>query len=275
MMSSGVLMGQYYPVESPVHAMDPRAKIIISIAFMVLLFVGNNFYAFIVMGAFAFLAAVLSRVPGGLLLRGLRPIVFIMIFTMALHLFLTPGPVMFKVGPVIATWSGLVQGLFIGVRLVILIMFTSLLTLTTSPIELTDGLEDIMKPFARLGVPAHELAMMMTIALRFIPTLLEEAERIMKAQMARGADFESGNMVKRARSLVPLLVPLFVSAFRRADDLAMAMEARCYRGGEGRTRMRQFRLHARDFAAFAVTLAVTAGVVFLRARFGPVIPKGL
>lgn len=275
MMSSGVLMGQYYPVESPVHAMDPRAKIVISIAFMVLLFVGNNFQAFVLMGAFAFLAAALSRVPGGLLLRGLRPIVFIMLFTMVLHLFLTPGPAIFRIGPVIATWSGLVQGLFLGVRLVILIMFTSLLTLTTSPIELTDGLEDIMKPFARLGVPAHELAMMMTIALRFIPTLLEEAERIMKAQMARGADFESGNMVKRAKSLVPLLVPLFVSAFRRADDLAMAMEARCYRGGEGRTRMRQFRLHSRDFLAFAATLVVTAGVLYLRFRFGPVIPKAL
>jgi energy-coupling factor transport system permease protein len=274
-MSSGVLMGQYYPAESPVHSMDPRAKIAIAVTFMVLLFVGNNFYAFIVMGAFAFLAAAMSRVPGGLLLRGLRPIAFVMVFTMALHLFLTPGPVMVKIGPFTATWSGLVQGLFIGVRLVILIMFTSLLTLTTSPIELTDGLEDILKPFSRLGVPAHELAMMMTIALRFIPTLLEEAERIMKAQMARGADFESGNIVKRAKSLVPLLVPLFVSAFRRADDLAMAMEARCYRGGEGRTRMRQFRLQARDFAAFGLIVLVTAGVIVMRIRFGPVISRGL
>jgi len=275
MMSSGVLMGQYYPAESPIHAMDPRAKIMIAVIFMVVLFVGNNFYAFIVMGAFAFLAAAMSKVPPTLLLRGLRPIAFIMVFTLVLHLFLTPGPAIFKIGPVTATWSGLVQGLFIGVRLVILIMFTSLLTLTTSPIELTDGIEDLLKPFTRLGVPAHELAMMMTIALRFIPTLLEEAERIMKAQMARGADFESGNMVKRAKSLVPLLVPLFVSAFRRADDLAMAMEARCYRGGEGRTRMRQFRLHTRDYLAFGMVLIVTAGVVFMRMRFGPVIPKAL
>jgi energy-coupling factor transport system permease protein len=275
MMSSGVLMGQYYPAESPVHSMDPRAKIAIAVIFMVVLFVGNNFYAFAVMGAFAFVAAAMSKVPPTLLLRGLRPIAFIMVFTLVLHLFLTPGPAIFKIGPVTATWSGLVQGLFIGVRLVILIMFTSLLTLTTSPIELTDGLEDILKPFTRIGVPAHELAMMMTIALRFIPTLLEEAERIMKAQMARGADFESGNMVKRAKSLVPLLVPLFVSAFRRADDLAMAMEARCYRGGEGRTRMRQFRLHARDFLAFGLVLLVTTGVIFIRIRFGPVIPKGI
>lgn len=275
MMSSGVLMGQYYPAESPVHAMDPRVKIAIAVVFMVVLFVGNNFYAFMVMGAFAFLAAAMSRVPASLLLRGLRPIAFIMVFTLVLHLFLTPGPAIFKIGPVTATWSGLVQGLFIGVRLVILIMFTSLLTLTTSPIELTDGLEDILKPFARVGVPAHELAMMMTIALRFIPTLLEEAERIMKAQMARGADFESGNMVKRAKSLVPLLVPLFVSAFRRADDLAMAMEARCYRGGEGRTRMRQFHLHLRDYLAFMLVALVSAVVIFMRTRFGPVIPRGI
>lgn len=273
MMSRGAIMGQYYPAESPIHAMDPRAKILISVLFMVVLFVGNNFYAFIVMGAFASLAVGLSKVPAKLLVRGLRPIVFIMAFTLLLHLFLTPGPVIFKIGPVTATWSGLVQGLFIGVRLVILIMFTSLLTLTTSPIELTDGLEDILKPFRRVGVPAHELAMMMTIALRFIPTLIEEAERIMKAQMARGADFESGNMIKRAKSLVPLLVPLFVSAFRRADDLAMAMEARCYKGGEGRTRMRQLRMAFRDYAAFGL-IAVTAILVFLvRVKFGPVITR--
>jgi energy-coupling factor transport system permease protein len=273
MMSSGVIMGQYYPASSPVHAMDPRGKILISVVFMIVLFVGNNFYAFAIMGAFAGLAIAASRVPVKLLIRGLRPILFIMAFTMILHLFLTPGPVIFKIGPLKATWAGLVQGLFIGVRLVILIMFTSLLTLTTSPIELTDGLEDILKPFTRLGVPAHELAMMMTIALRFIPTLLEEAERIMKAQMARGADFESGNMVKRAKSLVPLLVPLFVSAFRRADELAMAMEARCYRGGEGRTRMRQLHLAVRDFVAFGLVIVIVALVFVVRMKFGPVISR--
>ncbi len=274
-MSSGVMMGQYYPVKSQVHSMDPRAKIILSVIFMVVLFVGNNFWAFLVMGSFAALAILLSHVPLRLLVRGLRPILFILLFTMTLHLFLTPGPEIFRVGPIAGTWSGLVQGLFIGVRLVILIMFTSLLTLTTSPIELTDGLEDILKPFKRIGVPAHELAMMMTIALRFIPTLLEEAERIMRAQMARGADFESGNMVKRAKSLVPLLVPLFVSAFRRADDLAMAMEARGYRGGEGRTRMRVFRLQTRDFVAFGLVIVVTLLVIGARMRFGPVIQRPL
>jgi energy-coupling factor transport system permease protein len=273
MMSSGVIMGQYYPASSPVHAMDPRAKIMISVLFMIVLFVGNNFYAFAIMGAFAGLAIALSKVPVRLLVRGLRPIVFILLFTLVLHLFLTPGPAMFKIGPLTATWAGLVQGLFIGVRLIILIMFTSLLTLTTSPIELTDGLEDLLKPFTRLGVPAHELAMMMTIALRFIPTLLEEAERIMKAQMARGADFESGNMVKRAKSLVPLLVPLFVSAFRRADDLAMAMEARCYRGGEGRTRMRQLHMAPRDYVAFGLVIVISVLVILVRIKFGPVISR--
>ncbi len=275
MMSSGVIMGQYYPVQSPVHAMDPRAKILLAVIFMVVLFLGNNFWAFLIMGGFAALAIGLSKVPVKMLVRGLRPIAFILIFTMGLHLFLTPGPEIFRIGPIAGTWSGLVQGLFIGVRLIILIMFTSLLTLTTSPIELTDGLEDLLKPFQKIGVPAHELAMMMTIALRFIPTLLEEAERIMRAQMARGADFESGNLVRRAKALVPLLVPLFVSAFRRADDLAMAMEARGYRGGEGRTRMRVFHFHARDFAAFGLVLVVTAMVIYARARFGPVIQRPL
>jgi len=274
MIPGGVIIGQYYPVKSPVHRMDPRAKIVISLVFMVILFVGNNFHAFAVMGSFAFLAIFLSRVPLKILVRGLRPLVFIMLFTMVLHLFLTPGPVLFRIGSLKATWSGLVQGLFIGVRLIILIMFTSLLTLTTSPIELTDGLEDILKPFSRLGVPAHEIAMMMTIALRFVPTLLEEADRIMKAQMARGADFETGNMIQRAKSLVPLLVPLFVSAFRRADDLATAMEARCYRGGKGRTRMRELHLGKGDYVSFGIILLVSFLVLYLRWRFGPVVSGG-
>lgn len=274
MIPSGVIIGQYYPVKSFIHSLDPRAKILISMLFMVVLFAGNNFYAFLIAGAFAVLAVFLSRIPWKVLIKGLRPIVFIMSFTIILHLFLTPGETIFELGPLKPTWAGLVQGMFIGVRLVILIMFTSLLTLTTSPIELTDGLEDILKPFSKIGVPAHEIAMMMTIALRFIPTLLEEADRIMKAQMARGADFESGNMVQRAKSLVPLLVPLFVSAFRRADELAMAMEARCYRGGEGRTRMRELNMSHKDYLAFGLTVAMCVLVIYTRLRFGPVIPKG-
>jgi len=271
MISSGAIIGQYYPADSIVHSLDPRAKILISIMFMIVLFVGNNFYGFLVAGIFTLVCVFLSKVPIRMLIRGLRPIIFIMIFTMALHLFLTPGPTMFAIGPLKATWSGLIQGLFIGMRLVILIGFTSLLTLTTSPIELTDGLEDILKPLTKIGVPAHEIAMMMTIALRFIPTLLEEADRIMKAQMARGADFESGNMIERAKSLVPLLVPLFVSAFRRADELAMAMEARCYRGGEGRTRMRELKLANKDFVAIGMTVLMSCLVIYTRVKFGSVI----
>lgn len=274
MMPGGVIVGQYYPAGSLIHRMDPRAKILISIFFMIILFLANNFYGFSVLAIFAALSIFLSRVPLKILLRGLKPILFILLFTMALHLFLTPGPLMFQIGPFKATWSGAVQGLFIGTRLIILIMFTSLLTLTTSPIELTDGLEDVLKPFSRLGVPAHEIAMMMTIALRFIPTLLEEADRIMKAQMARGADFETGNMIQRAKSLVPLLVPLFVSAFRRADDLATAMESRCYRGGQGRTRMRELHMTVTDYLSIVVVVMMSAAVFYCRLRFGPVIQGG-
>ena len=273
MISGGAIIGQYYPANSIVHSLDPRGKILISIMFMIVLFVGNNFYAFLVTGIFTLVCVLLSKVPLGMLIRGLKPIIYIMIFTMALHIFLTPGPTMSEIGPLKATWSGLVQGLFIGLRLIILITFTSLLTLTTSPIELTDGLEDILKPLSKVGVPAHEIAMMMTIALRFIPTLLEEADRIMKAQMARGADFESGNMIERAKSLVPLLVPLFVSAFRRADELAMAMEARCYRGGEGRTRMRELKLTNEDFLAIGMTVLMSCLVIYTRIRFGPVLQQ--
>lgn len=275
MMPGGMIIGQYYPAESPIHSMDPRAKIFISLVFMIVLFLGNNFQAFLIMGLFTGFVILLSKVPVNLLIRGLRPILYIMIFTMGLHLFLTPGSEIFHVGPIRATWQGLMQGVFIAVRLVILILFTSLLTLTTSPIELTDGLEDLLKPFKRLGVPAHELAMMMTIALRFIPTLLEEAERIMKAQIARGADFESGNLMKRAKSLVPLLVPLFVSAFRRADELAMAMEARCYKGGEGRTRMRILKFRSLDLIALSMVVTISLLVLFARVKFGPVISRGV
>ncbi|MDP2856863.1 MAG: energy-coupling factor transporter transmembrane component T [Bacillota bacterium] len=266
-MFRSVIIGQYFPVRSPVHALDPRTKILITLLFVVVLFIADSPAAYAILAASSLLAALSSRVPLRLLLRGLKPILFILVFTMGLHLFMTKGETIFKVGPFVATREGLYQGLYTAVRLVLLLVTTSLLTLTTSPIRLTDGLESLMRPFKRVGVPAHELAMMMTIALRFIPTLMEEAERVMKAQMARGADFESGNVFQRARSLVPLLVPLFVSAFRRADDLAMAMEARCYRGGENRTRMKQLCAGPRDAAAGALSLTIACAVVFL--RWGP------
>jgi len=263
-MFRSVIIGQYFPVRSPVHALDPRTKILITLLFIVVLFVANTPLAYVILGVASFLAAVSSHVPLRMLFRGLKPILFILVFTIGLHLFMTKGETIFKIGPLVATREGLYQGLYTAMRLVLLLVTTSLLTLTTSPISLTDGLESLMRPFQRVGVPAHELAMMMTIALRFIPTLMEEAERVMKAQMARGADFESGNVFQRAKSLVPLLVPLFVSAFRRADELAMAMEARCYRGGENRTRMKQLRAGPQDVVAWALSVTVAGVVVFLR-----------
>ena len=262
-MFRGLIIGQYYPQDSVIHRLDPRTKIAVTMLFVVVLFLVNSIYGYIVMAAFGIFAVLLSRVPFGLILRGLRPIILILAFTLTLHLFFTKGEPLFSIGPLTAYREGAIQGTLVAVRLIVLIGTTSLLTLTTTPISLTDGMEAILKPFQRVGVPAHELAMMMTIALRFIPTLLEEADKIMKAQIARGADFETGNVVQRARNLVPLLVPLFVGAFRRADDLAMAMEARCYRGGQGRTRMVQLRTAPRDYVALLAFGAITAVAIYL------------
>ena len=185
---------------------------------------------------------------------------YLLLFTFGVHLFMTPGTALFAVGPLSATWEGLTRGVYIGLRLILLILLSTLLTLTTSPLRLTDGLEALLSPLRRVGVPVHELSMMMTIALRFIPTLLEELDRIMKAQKARGADFEHGSIVRRMRAIVPVLVPLFLSAFRRADELAMAMEARCYRGGEGRTQMKELHIGRVDYAAVAVFVLGAAGI---------------
>ncbi len=259
-----VTVGQYLALDSYVHRLDPRTKIAISLVYVVTLFLVKNFWGFLVMAGFTALAVVLGRVPARLVIRGLRPILFLLVFTIGLNLFLTPGDPLFRVGPATVTRQGLELGGLVAVRLLLLVATTSLLTLTTSPVALTDGLERYLKPFARLGVPAHELAMMMTIALRFIPTLLEETDKIMKAQMARGAEFATGNLLQRARSLVPVLVPLFVSSFRRADELAMAMEARGYRGGRGRTRMRQLRLGRGDWLAAAGTLGLILAVALTR-----------
>ncbi len=256
-------IGQYLPGESPVHRLDPRTKILGVLAYVIILFLVKDFLGYGIMAIITALTASAARIPVKMLIRGLRPVLFIIILTVALNAIMTPGEVLYRLGPLAVTREGLFQAAMMACRLLLLIVTTSMLTLTTAPIDLTDGLEYLMGPFRRIGVPAHELAMMMTIALRFIPTLLDEAERIMKAQMARGADFQSGGFVQRAKSMVPLLVPLFVSAFRRADDLALAMEARCYRGGEGRSRFKILRLGSRDVAAgvfmaagFAVALVV-------------------
>src|SRR6056297_3550131 len=246
-MLRDITIGQYYPVESLIHRRDPRLKILAVFGFVIVLFMIDSLANYVYAAGFLFLIIVASKVPLKYILKGLKPIFLIILFTFTINMFLTRGEIIYKMGIFEITSEGLHQAVFMSLRLVFLIIGTSVLTLTTSPIELTDGIERLLNPFKKIGVPAHELAMMMTIALRFIPTLLEETDKIMKAQMARGADFESGNVLNRAKSLVPLLVPLFVSAFRRADDLAMAMEARCYRGGENRTRMKQLQLKIRDF----------------------------
>lgn len=256
-----VTIGQYIPKESAVHRLDPRTKIAAVTLLMVAIFVVRDFAGYGLLTVFLLGTILLSQIPVGYVVRGLRPIIFLLMVTVVLNVFFSGmqgGTVWFHMGPLVATRESVMRALFVGYRLIALVSVTSLLTFTTSPVALTDGIERILRPFRRVGVPAHELAMMMTIALRFIPTLLEETEKIIKAQMARGAEFDRGNVLRRARALVPVLVPLFVSAFRRADELALAMEARCYRGGEHRTRMKQLRFARRDAVAFALTLVASA-----------------
>jgi len=259
-----ITLGQFFPGSSFVHRLDPRTKLVGTILFVTAIFLAESRVAYGLLTAFTVLAIALSGVPVRLVLRSIRPLWLIILITVLIHVFTTPGTVIYALGPLTATVEGVRQGALMASRLVFLIVMSSLLTFTTSPIVLTDGIERLLNPFRRVGLPAHELAMMMTIALRFIPTLLEETDRIMKAQMARGADFTSGNILRRARNMVPLLVPLFINAFRRADELAVAMEARCYRGGETRTRMKELRLAARDGVAFAAVLALLALLGALR-----------
>ncbi|HHZ02996.1 MAG TPA: energy-coupling factor transporter transmembrane protein EcfT [Tissierellia bacterium] len=263
-MFKNLTIGQHYPVESPVHHLDPRVKILMTIIFIISVFFIERLTGILIVLAFLTIAITASKVPVKFVIKGLRPILMIIIITFIINLLMTPGNVIFRIGFLSITEEGLRQAGFMAVRLTLLIMGTSLLTLTTSPILLTDGIESLLKPFKKFGLPAHELAMMMTIALRFIPTLMEETEKIMKAQKSRGADFESGNIVSRAKNLVPLLVPLFISAFRRADELAMAMEARCYRGGDNRTRMRQMVIGKVDYAAIAVFSVYMVAIVLFR-----------
>lgn len=265
-MLRDITIGQYYPVDSKIHRLDPRIKILISFMYLISLFIVEDIRVFGVVTLFLLTIITMSKVPMNYILRGLKPIFFIIIFAFTINLFMTPGDPIFEYGVFTITLQGVYQALFMVLRLVFLIIGTSLLTLTTSPIALTDGIEHLLTPYKKIGLPAHELAMMMTIALRFIPTLLEETDKIMKAQMARGADFESGNVLNRAKALIPLLVPLFISAFRRADELAMAMEARCYRGGENRTRLKVLKYENRDTMAgiaFGFYIALLIGLRFL------------
>lgn len=266
-MLRDITLGQYFPGDSCIHKLDPRCKLLITTILIVIVFCIKSFISYALLAIFVLIAAKLSGISFRYLFKGIKPLWFIILLTFILNAFLTTGEhVILALGFIRLTWEGLRSALFFSLRLVFLILSTSLLTLTTSPIALTDAMETIFRPLTKIHFPVHELAMMMTIALRFIPTLLDETDKIMKAQSARGADFESGNLLKRAKSMVPLLVPLFVSAFRRADELAMAMEARCYHGGNQRTRLHTLHFKKQDGVALLITIAamaITIGVQVL------------
>lgn len=249
-MFKDITIGQYFPGESIVHRFDPRLKIITMIFFIISLFFINTFIPYIFVAIYLFIIIKIANLPLKVVLKGLKPLRWILLITFVINIFFLPGEPLLKFGFLTISKEGLKTACLMAIRLMFLVLGTSLLTYTTSPIELTDGIEALLKPMKKIGVPSHEIAMMMTIALRFIPTLIEETDKIMKAQMARGADFESGNIIKRSKNLVPLLVPLFVNSFRRADELATAMEARCYRGGVGRTKMKVLVLEKYDYAIF-------------------------
>ena len=262
-MMREITLGQYYPVDSVLHRMDPRTRLFGTMVFIVSLFFANSLAAYGAATVFLILVIRLSKVPFGFMVRGLRAVMFLLLISVSFNLFLTPGTEIFRIGFLKMTWEGLRLAGFMALRLVYLVIGSSVMTLTTTPNQLTDGLEKGLGFLKRVGAPIHEVSMMMSIALRFIPILVEETDKIMKAQMARGADFESGNLVQKAKSMVPLLVPLFISAFRRATDLAMAMEARCYHGGEGRTKMKPLHYARRDYIGYLVYVVYFSAVILL------------
>lgn len=263
-MIRDITIGQYYPAQSPVHRLDPRVKIICTLIFLVSLFVQNSLLDYAVATIFLMIVIKASQVPLKFMLKGLKAIVILLLFTVVMNLFLTKGGetlVHFWIFTI--TEQGLRVSVFMAIRLIYLIVGSSLMTLTTTPNSLTDGIESVLKPLNKINVPVHEIAMMMSIALRFIPILLEETDKIMKAQIARGADLESGNIIQKTKAMVPILVPLFVSAFRRANDLAMAMEARCYCGGEGRTKMKPLIYEKRDYLAYTFSIFYLVVVIIV------------
>lgn len=266
-MFKDITIGQYYPVKSLIHDLDPRTKIVYSFVYIIILFFANNFVGYAIALFFLALLIYLSNIPLKFVFKSVKAILFIILITVILNVFVTDGNILLKIGPLKVTDAGLINAFFMAVRLTMLIIGTSIMTLTTSPISLTDGMEHCMRVIPGLRSYAHELAMMMTIALRFIPTLMEEADKIMKAQKARGADFETGNIFKKAKSIVPILVPLFIGSFKRADELAMAMEARCYRGGANRTRLNELHYSKNDTTAYIVTGLMTA--LIIASRFLP------
>ena len=265
-MLKDITLGQYFPGNSPVHRLDPRTKLIMLVVYIVALFAADGWIAYGIMFAFLALTIGISKIPVRSIVRGMKPLVFILIFTGILNLFFTAGDtVLVSFWGITITLEGLIRAIFMIARILMLITATFLLTYTTSPIALTDGLESLLGPLKKLRLPVHELSMMMCIALRFIPTLIEETDKIMCAQKARGADFESGNLMQRVKALVPILVPLFISAFRRADELATAMECRCYQGGDGRTKMKLLRFKLGDVKVFLVGVLLLAAVFTLKA----------
>lgn len=257
-MLRDITLGQYYQTDSVIHRLDPRVKLVTTLCFIVSLFIVDNWIGYVIAGLFLLAVIRLSKVPFKFMIRGMKAIVFLLLIAVVFNLFLTPGEPLVTLWKLTITKEGVRLASFMAVRLVFLIMGSSVMTLTTTPNNLTDAIEKLLGPLKVIRVPVHEIAMMMSIALRFIPILLEETDKIMKAQIARGADFESGNLIKKAKSLVPLLVPLFISAFRRANDLAMAMEARCYRGGKHRTKMKPLAYRKRDGIAYGIVVCYLA-----------------
>ena len=270
-MISDITLGQYFPAKSVLHRADPRMKICLTIFVIVLIFTSQNFFSLGLVVAGVAAAMVLSKIPIRLYLKSLKAILILVIFTSVLNLFYGTGEPLWQWGIFRVTLNGILNSIFVSVRIVILILTTSILTFTTSPTQLTDAIERLLRPLATLHVPVHEFAMMMTIALRFVPTLLEETDKIMSAQKARGADMESGGLMQRIKALVPVLIPLFVSAFRRAYDLATAMESRCYHGGEGRTKMKILKLGQTDWLILGTVLLFFAGYLALNILFPPAI----
>ena len=263
-MLKDITLGQFFPGDSIAHRLDARCKLLLVVIYIAALFTAKGVvgYGLVILATVAMVAV--SRIPPKALFRGLKPVVVIIVFTAILNMFFTQGTPLVKIGPVTITTEGLIRAGAMVLRIMLLICGTFLLTYTTSPIALTDGMERLFNPLKKIKVPVHEMSMMMSMALRFIPTLISETDKIMSAQKARGADFETGNLIQRAKALLPILVPLFVSAFKRADELAVAMESRCYHGGEGRTRMKQLRMERRDYVALLLGAVVLAGMILLK-----------
>lgn len=266
-MIRDITIGQYYPADSVIHRLDPRVKLAGTLLYIISIFLFHSFYGYLVLGLFLFGVIKASKVPIKFIVKGLKSIIILLIFTVTFNLFLTGGEVIWQLGFLKITKEGIYSATFMGIRIIFLILGSSLMTFTTTPNHLTDGLEKALAPLKKVHVPVHEIAMMMSIALRFIPILLEETDKIMKAQMARGANFDEGSIKQKAMALIPLIVPLFVSAFRRANDLAMAMEARCYNGGENRTKMRPLAYKKTDFIGYGVLAAYIASFFVIRCFF--------